>query len=85
MRFLPIAALLVVPFVSSVSIQSERLPCDSPVVTSEKYIGPDKNVKVETVVCNDPPAGSELQKRQSTNVCGATCQYTRSLPMDTIN
>lgn len=77
MRFLTVATLLCIPFVTSLSIHSEELPCQSPVVTSETYIGEDKNVKVETIVCNDPPAQvareTELEKRQSSNVCGATC------------
>lgn len=84
MRFLPIVAIALVPLVSGVAVHSDRVPCNSPVVTSKTYIGENKDVAVETIVCNDPPVSRELQKRQSSNICGATCKYRGTVCGDEI-
>ncbi|KAL4245312.1 hypothetical protein ABKN59_008334 [Abortiporus biennis] len=53
--------------------------CQSPTVVSETFIGKDKNVKVQSLRCDDivplqdvSARDGELERRQ-TNVCGAPC------------
>ena len=76
MRFTPFAIFLFgfQALVYATSVFPESVPCNSPVVVSEAYIGENKDVKVETTICNDPVVSRELAKRQSSNICGATCK-----------
>jgi len=83
MRFIPLYVATIIGLSSSA--YSITLPpglqsvCSSPKVASETYIGKDKNVKVETIQCAEPPrvssrdAGDSLVEKRQTNVCGATC------------
>lgn len=71
-------SLAVIPSVFSAALSSEILAhCDSPRVVDTTFIGKDKNVKVETLHCDNIPgevSRRDLEKRQA-NVCGAACKF----------
>lgn len=49
--------------------------CTNEQVAYETYIGKDHNVKVSYSQCDEDAATAALAKRQSSNVCGAACEY----------
>ncbi|KAF8884149.1 hypothetical protein BD779DRAFT_1801776 [Infundibulicybe gibba] len=66
-------------------VASVAATCEGRVVTSETFIGKDKNVKMETFSCSDTTKRSvdvNLDARQTTptNVCGANCATNCFLP-----
>ncbi|KAF8961148.1 hypothetical protein BDZ97DRAFT_1921531 [Flammula alnicola] len=58
---------------------SESICKGNQVVTSTQFIGPDKNVKLETITCDAVNTSENVEKgglllpRQTPSVCGATC------------
>ena len=63
--------------------------CAFETVSSTTFIGVDKNVKLVTSHCDDEPVLDSngryvpvrsIEKRQSSNVCGADCAYSMSFP-----
>ncbi|KAI0791903.1 hypothetical protein C8Q75DRAFT_60313 [Abortiporus biennis] len=73
-----------VPFVLSVALPDPFPACHQPTVIDEKWIGKDKDVKVQMVQCVDIDGinltpSSSLEKRQA-NVCGANCVTNCFLP-----
>ncbi|KAF8884151.1 hypothetical protein BD779DRAFT_1742022 [Infundibulicybe gibba] len=78
-----LALSIAVSFCALVSAQTDvaasvAANCKGRVVTSESFIGKDKNVKMETFSCADAASkrSVNLDARQSTNntiVCGAAC------------
>ncbi|KAF8884150.1 hypothetical protein BD779DRAFT_793181 [Infundibulicybe gibba] len=85
-----LALSIAVSFCALVSAQTDvaasvAANCKGRVVTSESFIGKDKNVKMETFSCADAASkrSVDLDARQSTNgtiVCGVTCTTNCFLP-----
>ena len=90
MRFLSLltvaATLLGIASAASLPVTQEP-KCAHEEVAYTTYIGQDKNVKLQVSHCDDEPLvdanGSlvtSLTKRQSSNVCGAACEYNPPKP-----
>ncbi|KAF8884162.1 hypothetical protein BD779DRAFT_794074 [Infundibulicybe gibba] len=85
-----LALSIAVSFCALVSAQTDvaasvAATCKGRVVTSETFIGKDKNVKMETFNCSDTVKRSvdvNLDARQTApvNVCGANCATNCFLP-----
>ncbi|KAI0069502.1 hypothetical protein K474DRAFT_1632725 [Panus rudis PR-1116 ss-1] len=74
LHFLVISALSLVPLTAASQLSDVGPPaCDSPTVVSERFIGANKDVKVQAIHCEGDEA-VRAAKRQTppSNVCGDT-------------
>lgn len=79
MKVFPLFSLLFATLTaaSAALVGSGGVPtCTNEQVAYETYIGKDHNVKVSYSQCDEDAATAALAKRQSSNVCGAACEYT---------